>query len=196
MSCWALIPLKAREQAKRRLAAALSPAERLQLVERMFAHVVDTLRQAHCIDGIAVTSPDDVGHDLLWLVDRAGELNAALTSATAELTRRGATELLVLHADLPRLTVADVEALVAEGRSRGIALAPDHHGRGTNALFTSLPGSLDYQFGHGSLELHLEAAKRHGLTPAIVRRPGLACDVDVPGDLRQLGWHDEYHLAS
>ncbi len=188
MSCWVLIPLKAREQAKRRLAAALSPPERLRLVERMFEHVVDTLRRTDCIDGIAVTSPEPVGHDVLWLADRAGELNAALADGAAELAQRGWTELVVLHADLPRQTVADVEMLITEGRRRGMALAPDHHGRGTNALYTMLPGPVEYQFGQGSLERHLESAKRSGMTPALVRRPGLACDVDVPGDLRHLAW--------
>jgi len=201
MSCWALIPLKATGQGKVRLAVSLSPGQRRQLVEQMFDHVIDTLHLAKCIDGIAVTSPEPAGRGVLWLKDSAGELNSALGNAASELLQLGATELVVLHADLPELGVADVETLVAEGRRQGVAFAPDHRGRGTNALFTRLPSPVRFRFGSDSLERHLQETTRSRVMPAIVRRPGLACDVDVPGDLRKLSWapdgHEfqDYHLA-
>jgi 2-phospho-L-lactate guanylyltransferase len=200
MSCWALVPVKARVEAKWRLSAALSPSQRMRLVAHMLDHVLATLRRAPGVDGVAVTGPERIARGVLWLPDRAGDLNAALADAAASLASRGVTQLLVLHADLPRLTVADVATLLGEGRRQGVALAPDHHGRGTNALFTCLPPKIPFRFGPQSLERHLEEAAWRGVAPALVRRPGLACDVDEPEDLRRLasvrGSQDSSGLAT
>jgi 2-phospho-L-lactate guanylyltransferase len=58
VSCWALIPLKARAHGKRRLAGVLGDAARMALVTRMFRHVLTVLRECAELEGIAVLTPD------------------------------------------------------------------------------------------------------------------------------------------
>ena len=43
MSCWAIVPIKSRAHCKRRLAATLRPAERVEFVRRMLDHVLLTV---------------------------------------------------------------------------------------------------------------------------------------------------------
>jgi 2-phospho-L-lactate guanylyltransferase len=125
------------------------------------------------------------GHEVLH--DTGASLSAAFELARTRARAAHATELLLLPADLPWLTAADVEALVVAGRRARVAIAPDRRGSGTNGLY--LPAALDFsfRFGNGSRSLHEAEARRLGIEPAIVSRPGLAADLDTPADLRALG---------
>lgn len=186
MSCWSLTAVKSRDCCKSRLAAGLSPGRRRELVDSMLWHVLDVLRAAPGIDRVAVVSPDHDGlpEDVVRLADPGGGLNAALAQAARQATARGATRLVIVHADLPRLRREEVTALIEASRAAGVGIAPDHRGSGTNALCLTLPASMRFEFGPGSLERHLEQAAALGLTPAVVRSPGLAFDLDEPEDLR------------
>lgn len=190
MSCWALIALKSSATAKGRLAETLTIAERSQLVNRMLQQVLNALRTAHLIDGIAVVTAETLAEaGILRIADPGGGLNAALTHGAAELSTRGVREVLILHADLPLLNSLDVDAMVSAGRasgSEGCAIAPDKLGQGTNALFISLPLSFPLRFGAGSFALHRTEMERAGQNMTCVERPGLACDIDEPHDLIRL----------
>ena len=64
---------------------------------------------------------------------------------------------------------------------RGVAIAPDKTGRGTNALALRPPDALRFSFGIDSFAKHRAAA---GALPfVVVDRPGLAFDLDTPEDL-------------
>jgi 2-phospho-L-lactate guanylyltransferase (CobY/MobA/RfbA family) len=91
----------------------------------------------------------------------------------------------VLHGDLPALTSADVTALLAAATGDGalVAIAPDAADTGTNGLALAPPDVMGFHFGAGSLEAHRRAAKRAGAWTTLVRRPGLAFDIDTPADL-------------
>jgi 2-phospho-L-lactate guanylyltransferase len=92
----------------------------------------------------------------------------------------------MLPADLPTITAADIDALVRAGRRGGFAIAPDAAGVGTNALCLVSAHPFSFQFGSHSGRLHLEEAERTGLSPQVVRLPGLEFDVDSPADLARL----------
>ena len=47
----------------------------------------------------------------------------------------------------------------------------------------SPPDLVPLRFGPDSFFPHLAAARRQGLEPTIVRRPGIAVDIDEPADL-------------
>ena len=102
--------------------------------------------------------------------------------------RDEAREFVLLPADLPRLAAADVDALVHAGRRTRIAIAPDRRGTGTNGLY--LDARLDFRcrFGGASRAHHESEARRVGVEPAIVIRPGLASDLDTRADLGSLGY--------
>jgi 2-phospho-L-lactate guanylyltransferase len=192
--CYALVPIKARALCKGRLAPSLTADRRLELVRFMLARVLAALTQADCVSHVAVVSAerDTVPAQITVLTDPGGGLNAALEHAQRGLLELGAREIVVLPADLPRISADDIVALVRAGRAGGCALAPDTGDTGTNALYWScerrapLESSLRFQFGSDSKQRHLAEARRLGLHARLVHRPGLAFDVDTPADLAQL----------
>ena len=188
MSCWALVAVKAGPERKARLSERLSAQERERLAETMMQDVLAALRNSRAIDGIAVVTaaPGQVDPRVLVLADPGSGLNEALSSAAAQLQERGATELLVLHADLPYVTAADIDRFVALGRGTGVALAPDQRGTGTNALFLRLPTRFRFRFGELSYSRHCAEAALNSMESGTLRLPGLERDVDEPADLADL----------
>ncbi|MCK0508091.1 2-phospho-L-lactate guanylyltransferase [Aromatoleum anaerobium] len=185
MSCWALVPLKARRFGKSRLAGVLDDAERASLVQSMLERVLAALADAREIDRIAVVccEPERVPPAILSLPDSGQGLNDALAAGASRLWARGADELLVIHADLPLVRAADIDCFVRCGRSQGMALAADRHGSGTNALFVAGVTDFSFQFGAHSLSRHLAAAHARGIAPALPELDSLAFDIDTPADL-------------
>jgi FO synthase len=184
MSCWSLTALKARDSGKSRLAGSLPAERRRALIDGMLGHVIDTLRTTPGIDQVAVVGPDpDRPGEIVNFADAGGGLNAALTRAAREAAARGATRLVIVHADLPRVRPEEITSLIDGAKTGGMAIAPDHHGTGTNALCLPLPLPIALEFGPDSFERHVAAATARGLVPAIVRLPGLAFDLDEIEDL-------------
>ena len=184
----ALIAIKERARCKTRLAETLPSQERVQLVRSMLATVLSAAGGARTVRQIIVLSPerDSVPAQIPVLADSGECLNSALTQAHRVLREFGCRELLILPADLPNITAAEIDALVRAGRRGGFAIAPDAAGVGTNALCLVSAHSFRFQFGLGSQRLHLEEAERAGLSAQVVRLPGLEFDVDSPRDLARL----------
>ncbi|SFR89703.1 2-phospho-L-lactate guanylyltransferase [Sphingomonas jatrophae] len=173
MSWTALLPLKAAGERKTRLADQLSPAGRDALTDRLLGHVAGVLRASPLVSRLVLLSPaPPAGWPGEWLADSGHGLNAELQRARRTLT----TPVLILHADLPFLTAADVAALAGAGAG-GCAVAPDRHGRGTNAIALAAATPWTFAFGADSFAAH----RAHGA--AIVERDGLAFDLDTPDDL-------------
>jgi 2-phospho-L-lactate guanylyltransferase len=194
MSLWVLVPVKPLDQAKSRLAGALAPAERASLVQSLLERTVGILRQVPAIAEILIVTGDpavagwasQAGNRVL----RTGcepDLNRELASATRLVQEQHAEGVLILHADLPRVTAADVQAMAARAAAAPIViLAPDRHRRGTNALLCAPPGLIEYRFGPDSFALHCAQAQAAGAALEICNAPGLALDLDLPEDLELL----------
>jgi 2-phospho-L-lactate/phosphoenolpyruvate guanylyltransferase len=184
----ALIAIKQRERCKTRLSEILAPTARLELVRSMLAAVLSATGAAAAVRQIVVVSPerDTVPADVPVIADTGEDLNSALTEAHRVLLEVGWREVVVLPADLPTITAADIDGLTQAGRSGGFAIAPDTAGSGTNALYLAAAQPFRFQFGCGSQRLHLREAERMGLTPEVVRLPGLQFDVDSPADFVRL----------
>jgi 2-phospho-L-lactate guanylyltransferase len=137
---------------------------------------------------IVVVSPerDTVPAKVPVIVDTGEDLNGALTEAHRMLLESGYREVLILPADLPTITAADIDGLTHAGGIGGFAIAPDTVGSGTNALCLASAQPFRFQFGLGSRYLHLQEAERMGLSPQVVHLPGLQFDVDSPADLSRL----------
>ena len=184
----ALIAIKERLRCKTRLAEALAPQARVQLVRSMLAAVLSAAGGARTVRHIIVVSPerDSVPAEIPVLADSGECLNSALTQAHRVLREFGCREVVILPADLPTITAADIDGLTHAGRIGGFAIAPDTAGSGTNALCLVSAQAFRFQFGLGSQRLHLREAERMGLSPQVVRLPGLQFDVDSPADLSRL----------
>ncbi|MDE2301782.1 MAG: 2-phospho-L-lactate guanylyltransferase [Sphingomonadales bacterium] len=184
MSVWAIIPAKPAGKAKLRLAGVLDAAARERLVAAMLDHVEDAARAARGIDHIAIIGPARARHgDIIAIADPGGGLNAALAAGVAAAAAAGATRVVIVAGDLPRLVPRDIEALA---QVAGVGIAPDRHGTGTNGLSLPLPaaGGFTFAYGTGSFAAHDAEAFRLGLDIEVISTPGLARDVDVPEDLR------------
>jgi 2-phospho-L-lactate guanylyltransferase len=181
----ALIAINERACSKTRLAEALAPSARIELVRSMLAAVLSAAGAAQTVRQIIVVSPerDSVPTEIPVLADTGKCLNSALTQAHRVLRELGCREVVILPADLPKITAAEIDDLVRAGQAGGFAIAPDTAGVGTNALCLVSALPFCFQFGLDSQRLHLQEAQRTGLSPQVVRLPGLEFDVDLPADL-------------
>ena len=187
-NCWALIPLKTPGLGKTRLSGRLSSEDRKQLVETMLSGVIDALTASRLVDNIAIVSmsAEHCPAGVLHISDPGKDLNGALTYASQQLQMIGARELLVIHADLPLIDSNDIDSFINAGRQQQIALASDHHGMGTNAIYLRQPENFTFSFGYGSLARHLSQAEERGLKPAFSQARGLQFDLDTEQDLHCL----------
>lgn len=184
--CWALVPVKARALGNSRLAGTLDVSQRCTLGREMVRHVLAVLRESRGIDRIAIVSVerDDVPDDILHFVDTDTCLTATLVAAIAEARAAGATRIVIVPADLPNVSRADIDELVAAASACGIAIAPDRHRRGTNGLAFDIELPMPICFGNDSFRRHRQSARALGIEPAIVVLSGLAFDLDDTDD-----WH-------
>jgi 2-phospho-L-lactate/phosphoenolpyruvate guanylyltransferase len=175
-----LVPVKAFDQAKRRLHLALSEPERANLSRAMADRVVTA---SHPLPVAVVCDDNDVaewararGALVIWEPGRG--LNGAVEAGVTHLASMGVTQVTVAHADLPRAS-----DLATVGNAPDITMVPDRYGNGTNVL--ALPTNTGFQFsyGPGSFARHRIEARRVGLAFRILDRPDLAWDVDEPGDV-------------
>ena len=192
MSCWAVIPVKSFALGKSRLASVLGAEQRAALNRHLFGRVLEAAQGAFSTNRIAVVTGDPLllalarGHGLHGLDDPGGGLNAALGLGCQYASERKARGIVVLSADLPLIGPADVAALVAAlGDKKGCVIAPDEQEEGTNALAISPPDPDFFRFGAASFQAHLEAARIRELPVRILRRPGLAHDLDTPESYRR-----------
>ncbi len=194
MTTWAVVPVKVLSKAKQRLGARLSAAQRTALAREMLEVVLDALAGARSLGGVIVVSADDEARSLardrgFLVLDEPtpGGLDAAVRRAAEWLTRRRIDTMLVVASDLAAVTPADIEALLAaHPGGRALTLAPSHDRAGTNAMVVSPPLAIRPAYGIGSFVRHLEAGRAATLGVAVVERPALALDVDLPCDLDTL----------
>lgn len=185
MTCWAIIPAKTAPDAKSRLAGVLGTEARAALVDAMLRRVIAAATAATNIDKVCLLgAPAERFDGVIALADPGGGLNRAAASALAQAASRGATRAIFIHADLPLVTTQDLELLAAAPFAE-IAIAPDRHGTGTNALSLPLPEAAGFSFAFGpdSFARHQAEAFRLDLRVEEIRSQGLARDIDEPDDL-------------
>jgi len=189
---WAVMPIKNVENAKQRLAPALTPDERQGLFLAMVEDVLSVLTACDGLDGVLMVTKEPVA---IRLAERYGarvlieKVNAGHTEASSfgagTLAAEGAQGMIQIPGDLPALTSADVDAMLdAHGPAPAVTIAPSRDELGSNAVACSPPDFLPLRFGDNSFFPHVERAKKLGVEPAIVRRDGLGLDIDTPDDLR------------
>jgi 2-phospho-L-lactate/phosphoenolpyruvate guanylyltransferase len=184
-----VIPVRSFEGAKSRLGAVLDAEERRDLVERLLRRGIAASLATPGVAEVLVVSPDP---EVLGVAAAAGArpvlqssrgLNPALQEARAAAPR--AVRLLVIPGDLPTVSPAALAGILAAGDAAGypsVVLAPDRHGRGTNALLLDPPDVIDPAFGGDSRAAHAWLAS--SADAAYVEVPGvLALDLDTPDDL-------------
>ncbi len=191
---WCLIPVKRLKDAKQRLAPVLAADQRATLTRLMATDVMRAALSADGLAGVAVVTADE---EISALAEREGAtvlkdepasgLNAALSYAVNEVSRRGAFGVLVLPADVPLVTASDIAAMI-EGHESGpaVTVARAERDGGSNALACSPPDMISFHFGENSFQRHCEATRKAGVEPGSRHLPNLALDIDRPDDLGAL----------
>lgn len=190
MSLWAIIPVKPLRRGKSRLSGVLSEDERALLNYTMLTNTLKTLGEVQEIKETLVVSRDpaalalarEYGAKTLQEDGNPG-LNTALKRATIVAMAYAAQGVLVLPADLPLLTTAVVEELIHyTDKPPVIVIAPDRRGEGTNALLMSPAGLIDYHFGPGSFQKHLQQAHKASVHVEVMSQFSLGLDLDRGAD--------------
>ncbi len=189
----ALVPLKPLRYAKSRLCPALDTAAREQLVQDMCERVLATLQQVPQLACVWLVSSEPrapylaAKYGARHLPDDVGTLNGALQAGITAVARAGGAAVVILPADVPLATPADIHTLLdlLLAAPQRLVIAPGHDLDGTNALAFGLPLPFALQYGSASFQAHTAAARAHGWSVQVVTSTTLALDIDTPADLEQ-----------
>jgi 2-phospho-L-lactate/phosphoenolpyruvate guanylyltransferase len=193
---WAVVPLKPFAQAKQRLAGVLSAAERAALMQAMVTDVLTALADSRQLHGILLVSREPQAADIaqrwgaqLYQEPPGTDLSAAVQNAGGLLmSRHQARGTLILPADVPLATAPVIDDLITthERQQQMLTLVPDSRSLGTNAILSTPPNLIRYQFDGMSFRPHLDGAYGIGITPCVAPNADLGLDIDEPGDLCRL----------
>ena len=188
---WAVEPVKEWMEANQRLAGHLTAEQRRALAAAMFEDVLETLAMVAELAGILVVTAESAAADLARRygadVSAEGARNGhtgAVTAGSRRLAGEGRAGMITIPGDVPAIAAAEVTAVLAAHKpARSFTIVPSHDDLGSNAIICSPPDAVALRFGDNSFFPHLDAARRAGIVPTIIRRPGIAMDIDHPGDL-------------
>ncbi len=130
----------------------------------------------------AITLAEAAGAEVLADPSDEGHSEAALLGI-ARAQAGGASRTVLLPGDCPLLDPRELDSLLTAVPETYVAVVPDRHGTGTNALVLSPPNAISPAFGPGSLGRHVEAARDAGIPFAVEAVPSLALDLDTPADI-------------
>lgn len=185
-----IIPVTPAREAKTRLADVLDDHARADLARSLLVH---TLAVARAVGDVLVVSHSARMRDLATdhgatpVVEEGADLDAAVSQGLARAAADGADTAMVLPADLPRVTIADLVGLLAVAPDGpGVVVVPCQRDDGTNALLLRPPDAIAPRFGPDSAARHIAAARRAGLATTVHRSDAFV-DLDLPEDWRRHG---------
>ncbi|HET8862407.1 MAG TPA: 2-phospho-L-lactate guanylyltransferase [Solirubrobacterales bacterium] len=190
MKATAVLPVKRFAEAKRRLATGIDDEHREALVAAMLEDTLEAIAATRMIERTIVVSGDPRAQEIVAsssaevLPDPTdeGHVTAALAGiARAEVD--GADRVVLLPGDCPLLDPKELDRLLTGVPASFVAVVPDRHGTGTNALVLAPPGAIRPAFGEGSCDRHVAAAREAEIPFAIEELPSLALDLDTPADV-------------
>ncbi|HWM64322.1 MAG TPA: 2-phospho-L-lactate guanylyltransferase [Solirubrobacterales bacterium] len=202
MRATAVLPVKRFAAAKRRLTTGIDDERREALVVAMLGDVLEAIGNARAIErtivvtaepqassaaaGIGAEVIPDPGTDVGPGGETGGESHGHSAAALAGIARaeeHGAECVALLPGDCPLLDPRELDRLLTGVPRQYVAIVPDRHGTGTNALVLSPPGAIRPAFGEGSRSRHVDAAREADIPFAVEELPSLALDLDTPADI-------------
>jgi 2-phospho-L-lactate guanylyltransferase len=186
----AILPVKRFGAAKRRLAAGIDDERRENLVAAMLEDVLEAIGEARAIEHTIVVSDEpratkaakEAGAEIVPDSGNDGHSDAAL-AGIARAEEQGDECVVLLPGDCPLLDPRELDRLLTGVPASYVAIVPDRHGTGTNALALSPPSAIRPAFGEGSCARHVAAAREAGIPYAVEEIPSLALDLDTPADV-------------
>jgi 2-phospho-L-lactate guanylyltransferase len=186
----AVLPVKRFDAAKQRLAAGIDDERRRALAAAMVADVLEAIGEARSVERTIVVSSEPVALGLAAGAnaevvpdpDDGGHVGAAL-AGIAHAEAEGAGCVVLLAGDCPLLDPRELDRLLTGVPERYVAIVPDRHGPGTNALVLCPPNAILPAFGEGSCARHVAAAREAGIPFGVEALASLGLDLDTPADL-------------
>jgi 2-phospho-L-lactate guanylyltransferase len=186
----AVIPVKRFRDAKQRLSPGIEAGRRRALAAAMLEDVLAAVAEARVVERALVVTGDPMAQEIaatnsvkvLPDPEDRGHVAAAL-AGVALAEAEGATCVALLPGDCPLLDPRELERLLTGIPGQYVAIVPDRHGTGTNALVLSPPDAIQPAFGEGSRDRHVAAAREAGIPFAIEELDSLALDLDTPADI-------------
>ena len=182
----AIVPMKKLDESKTRLAEALTPRQRADVVLGMLRRVLSAIKatgvqatgiQATGIDAVWVVGGDQrvqaATEDLggLWMDELGQDLNDTLGIAFGKVSEQGGSALYVAG-DLPFLKATDLHGILgATRRQNNITLAPARRDGGTNGILVPYGISFTPDLGPRSFTRHLAKAAGLGISVAFCYSP-------------------------
>jgi 2-phospho-L-lactate guanylyltransferase len=176
--------------AKQRLAETIDDERRAELVVAMLRDVLEAIDGSRSIERTIVVTSEPraeeparaAGVEIVPDPDEGGHSEAAL-AGVSRARELGAECALLLPGDCPLLDPRELERLLTGIPPSYVAVVPDRHGTGTNALVLAPPDAIRPAFGEGSCARHVAAARDAGAPFAVERLDSLALDLDTPADV-------------
>lgn len=200
----------------------------MQLMQALLQHVLTVVDEAPGIAQTVVISGDS---QVRRIAERCGaqalaepmpaDLNSAVTFAAGQAAQQGAQAILVLPADLPFVTVSDIELMVAAGHEDWgengstsyvtaqefapsllhhaagrplVAICGDGRDEGTNGLLLRPVSDFTFRYGPHSMQRHIAEVLARDYQLRLVNAPGLRFDLDTEADWRR--FHGDARGAS
>lgn len=180
----AVIPVKSFSAGKQRLSGAINSQTRSKLGKAMVEHVSDVAVEAGLIPVLVTADPEVATWAAAQAIPSIPDPGLGLDAAAAagvEWAEAGSSAWMVLHSDLPLLTVDEIHQFLRAAESGG-AIAPSSDG-GTSAIMSDR--LISFVFGPSSFSRHLARMER----PSVVALTGFLHDLDSPIDLESARSH-------
>jgi 2-phospho-L-lactate guanylyltransferase len=186
----AILPVKRFGAAKSRLAAGIGRERRAMLAAAMLEDVLEAIAAARTIERTIVVTAEPraaelagaAGAEVLSDFADEGHSEAALAGIAAA-EARGSDCVVLLPIDCPLLDPRELDRLLTGVPGHYVAIVPDRHGAGTNALVLAPPSAIRPAFGEGSCARHVAAAREAGVPYGVEELASLGLDLDTPADV-------------
>jgi len=189
MANFAIIPVKNLDVTKSRLSPLLSNSERGRFVLKMLGDVLIVTKSTPRIHQTVVVGMDSEtsrvakSFGAVSLAEVPLGLNEAIFEATKWCAQKGAESVLILPADIPLVTPADLSRILSLGEENAVVISPSRDGTGTNALLLKPPNCIKLFYGPRSFERHMDEALRRKLRFCVFESSRIGLDVDTVEDL-------------
>ena len=188
MATAVILPVKRFANAKQRLGDRFAGPDRAVLAAAMVDDVLAELARTTLGPVVVVSGEPHVGdRDVVTVLDEREDGQSAAALLGIERAKElGCERALLVPGDCPLMDGDELRELAGRAERLDVAIVPDRHGTGTNALALSTDGTFEPQFGPGSCARHVEQATAKGLRHEVVRVPSLELDVDTRDDASAL----------
>lgn len=187
-----VIPMKAPNISKTRLGPFFTSVQRQRLALKMFESTLVFFCQHFPNYHVLVVTSSAIilriaqKHGATVLLEHLPGLNQAATSSAVWSINHGFDSQLLIPADIARLDVEEMKTLLSAKRAMPSVLLVPAEDHGTNALLTTPPNAIEFNYGVDSSKAHEQAAVARAISFKSIALPYLALDVDTPSDVEQL----------